>query len=533
MLKLELTNALGQVKEAETLVLKVVENRNKIEGVHRDSIGMLCSTGLQRGLILSTKWHTSNPTMCLHLLGFHNFKEYKVYCSCLFPELKMTYGKSQSDAITEWEKCTMIKLRMRRGLTLEVIGAIWNRSRCIIGVYIKDWSIRWEVAGSYLSDLDITQEYLDAERPQIFRDADQDRVAILVDGKDFMVDDPKKNSAMKRAMWSDKVHHAAARIITWSTPAGLTVEHSPLFMGRATESAIVSLWGSYHSTVPLSKVPAERPPTLRAIKTEKYEEKGSLSAVVKEGRNNGDNIEYDQNVDNVDDDDELAEEQADNVSPAASINLTARGIKFLERMRERQSESKPCKKYSAHAIEEFNKVLQRSGPNQSSTTKLDQLSIHESLHQAYKKGDIQKCQLSFYLNEMESTRATMILHLKGDAGSQLMPVLYTKLAKIPAGGTVLADRGFYYDAPSYPNVNAQVTPHFLTGRDQFESKEISCDLVTCRLRWSSEAVFSRVTDHSALTDVIPYSYFSIMGAMIEWGHAHANLMQPFNKPKNY
>jgi hypothetical protein len=60
-------------------------------------------------------------------------------------------------------------------------------------------------------------------------------------GKDFMIDDPKKNSAMKRACWSDKVHHAAARIITWSTPAGLTVEHSPLYMARATVTAIDSI----------------------------------------------------------------------------------------------------------------------------------------------------------------------------------------------------------------------------------------------------------------------------------------------------
>ena len=35
------------------------------------------------------------------------------------------------------------------------------------------------------------QEYLDTERPQIFRDAAQDIVAILVDGKDLTIDDPK------------------------------------------------------------------------------------------------------------------------------------------------------------------------------------------------------------------------------------------------------------------------------------------------------------------------------------------------------
>ena len=178
-------------------------------------------------------------------------------------------------------------------------------------------------------------------------------------------------------------------------------------------------------------------------------------------------------------------------------------------------------------------MLKKAGPNQSSTTKLDQLNVHESLHKAYQKGDIQKCQLSFYLNVMEPLRARMLKHLNGEAGDDAVPVVYTRLAKIPVGGTVLADRGFYFDAPSYPNVNAQVTPHFLSGRDQFESKEISSDLITCRLRWSSEAVFSRVTDHNALTDVIPYSYFSIMSAMTEWGHAHANLVQPFNQPLNY
>ena len=127
-------------------------------------------------------------------------------------------------------------------------------------------------------------------------------------------------------------------------------------------------------------------------------------------------------------------------------------------MLDRQSEDKPGKKYSAEAIVEFNKILLRSGPNQSSTTKLDQLKIHQSLHLAYKKGDLRKCLLSYYLNEMEQTRLCMMSHLMGEAGDEGPPVLYTRLAKIPVGGTVLADRGFYFDAPSYPNVNGQVTP---------------------------------------------------------------------------
>ena len=88
---------------------------------------------------------------------------------------------------------------------------------------------------------------------------------------------------------------------------------------------------------------------------------------------------------------------------------------------------------------------------------------------------------AYYLKNNEAMRCDMLRHLRGEAGQNMPPMVLTRLAKIPVGGTVLADRGFYFDAPSYPNVNAQITPHFLTGRDQFEEDEISSDLVTCRL----------------------------------------------------
>ena len=134
---------------------------------------------------------------------------------------------------------------------------------------------------------------------------------------------------------------------------------------------------------------------------------------------------------------------------------------------------------------------------------------------------------------MHPLRTEMLQDLHGEAGENVPPYLMTRLAKIPPGYTVLVDRGFYFDAPSYPNVNAQITPHFLTSREQFESDEVSRDSITCRLRWSSEAIFSRVTDHEVLTDVVLFSHFSILASAIHWGHAHANLMQPFNSPVNY
>jgi hypothetical protein len=228
-----------------------------------------------------------------------------------------------------------------------------------------------------------------------------------------------------------------------------------------------------------------------------------------------------------------ANEMPPDVDTVPSVKFRGRSESFLVRSRDRERRTLSGKKYSATKVGDMTSYLSRRGPNESSTRKYEQLVMHEKLHVAYMTGTLSNCILAYYLKKMEPLRREMMRHLVGNAGEDVPPMLLTRLAKIPVGYTVLADRGFYYDAPSYPNVNAQITPHFITGRDQFEVDEISNDLVTCRLRWSSEALFSRVTDQEALTDVIPYDYFTTVESMIKWGHAHANLMQPFNKPIDY
>mmetsp|Transcript_127 Transcript_127/g.151 ORF Transcript_127/g.151 Transcript_127/m.151 type:complete len:776 (-) Transcript_127:6-2333(-) len=536
----ETSDNLDEFTAANTL-FKEAEDDNK---------KMMSRSGLTRFNILNEDWHANNPLMSQHIFGFHTFYEFRVYCRCLFPDMDQdlcTYEGMMNDTpITEFEKCTMVLIRMRRKMTLETIALIFNRDRTSVGRFIMSWAPRWETVGTYLSDLDINEKYLKQERPQIFTDAGQDKIAIIVDGKDFMIHDLKSNSALKKAAWSDKTHHTSLRIITWSTAMGLSPYHSPLYLGRATESAIIALCGSYHSTVPLNQVLEDQESPEKFIKTENYQEKNpNLNNIVKENQQINNSKEFDEEDESEDDDDvdhndlrnveiddELEEAKLGNEN--GSINLTKWGEDFLDTMRQRVDRGqKSGKKYSAEKIIDCNKLLLKGGPNSSNKEKLKQLTIHEALHQSYENDEIRKCQLSYYLKAIEPLRGEMLRHLKGQGGNDTPPIVYTNLAKIPVGMAVLADRGFYFDAPSYPNVNAQITPHFLTGRDQFESSEINKDLVTCRLRWSSEAVFSRITDLEALNDVIPYSYFSILCAMIEWGHARANLMQPFNEPTDY
>ena len=92
------------------------------------------------------------------------------------------------------------------------MSLIFSRNRTTVGVYVTFGAAKWGEAGEHLSILELTKEYLDHERPQIFTDANHQSVAALVNGKDFMTADPKQNSAIKKGMWSDKINHAGVRI---------------------------------------------------------------------------------------------------------------------------------------------------------------------------------------------------------------------------------------------------------------------------------------------------------------------------------
>jgi hypothetical protein len=77
-----------------------------------------------------------------------------------------------------------------------------------------------------------------------------------------------------------------------------------------------------------------------------------------------------------------------------------------------------------------------------------------------------------------------------------------------------------------------LTPHFLQPkkRDQFDSKEVAADQEMSMLRYTSETVFSRLTDEKILTDVVPRSVFSIFTHAYDWACGAANLCKPFSHP---
>ena len=103
------------------------------------------------------------------------------------------------------------------------------------------------------------------------------------------------------------------------------------------------------------------------------------------------------------------------------------------------------------------------------------------------------------------------------------------LKKCPQGWYMLSDRGFFDTARFYPNMNHQKTPKFLGGRKQFTEGEVSSDRRICKLRYTCEVAFSRVTKTRALRDVISNDFFQHLDSMNHWAHATINLNKPLMK----
>ena len=101
-----------------------------------------------------------------------------------------------------------------------------------------------------------------------------------------------------------------------------------------------------------------------------------------------------------------------------------------------------------------------------------------------------------------------------------------KALDIPRDKKIIGDRGFANIAHLLMRWNACITPGFLKGRSCFASDEVQQDYVYCRLRYSNEVGFSRLTDESALKDRVAYSFFPILQHIADWGCANINIGKP-------
>mmetsp|Transcript_33508 Transcript_33508/g.67613 ORF Transcript_33508/g.67613 Transcript_33508/m.67613 type:complete len:393 (-) Transcript_33508:1234-2412(-) len=231
------------------------------------------------------------------------------------------------------------------------------------------------------------------------------------------------------------------------------------------------------------------------------------------------------------------EEEEDGKDPIDEIGLVEDMIE-LARIRAEQGDQPDsttyAHKFSNDAIDEYKKEVLSGlgGPEKSLEAAKEQLKLHERLDELYRTNKLKPDCLGHYLNASRNARKRWLPQLNllsAQPGLRredfTMPA--SRLAKIPAGWSILADKGFVDCGPFYPNLNHHFTPYFLEGRSQFDRDEISEDRRKCQLRYTSETVFSRVTNFKALRDRVPYGFFSHLNDIHSLALGMANLCEPF------
>ena len=211
--------------------------------------------GVCRHSLCSPDWHAKNPDAAKEFFGFDTWDETQYHMWAFWPDLQAPDRREgrpydPGSKHTPFERALVTKMRMHRSFTRKCLAMMWGVSTTSIARYVKEWAPMWGEVGEMLSILEVSEDYLEQSLPRNFRGSGLERVMGLADGKDYMCETDRAHTAVSRAMRSNKVHASALRCITWSTPSGLTFEHTDLFFGRVSEKRLVQLWGDRFKNCP-------------------------------------------------------------------------------------------------------------------------------------------------------------------------------------------------------------------------------------------------------------------------------------------
>jgi len=128
----------------------------------------------------------------------------------------------------------------------DVIGVLFGiKSTTTVSNYIKKWMHLLGECGDMLSSFlpFMDESSFEALEPESYIDMDLRKIGALVDGKDFLSETVRSDRVLNCALASNKMHHSAFRLLTWSLPCGAVIARTPALFGRASEKAIMSTWG--------------------------------------------------------------------------------------------------------------------------------------------------------------------------------------------------------------------------------------------------------------------------------------------------
>ena len=139
---------------------------------------------------------------------------------------------------------------MHRAWPLKIIGLALCRKKSVMHKIITEHTKQWGIAGKMFSYLSFDEEFLVQTYPTRYKRCGLEKIAALVDGKDFLAHVTRASSACGRAMHSNKMSAPAFRILTWTLPGGLCFYHTELFGARLSEERLLALYAKRLDVLP-------------------------------------------------------------------------------------------------------------------------------------------------------------------------------------------------------------------------------------------------------------------------------------------
>jgi len=389
-------------------------------------------------------------------------------------------------------------------------------------------------------------------------------VAALADGKDYLMHVVRKLRGAQRFFVSSKMHAIAARDVTLTTPAGLCFEYTKLFGAKLTESNCQKIWGSdgdkYAPVEEWKDVAKEDGVAEARLKQEtllsnvtKYSEvvqtrlqEEITEMEMEQGEEEGGDLNPDEIMVNIDVDSNATTNAASSDGKTNAVPVVELACKWFDERRAivdndtSQEGEGTSPTISREMLEANAKRALRWGVNSSGLEKLKQMEAQERLHRSYESGAIKKCMLSYHLLVTKMDRMKLLRFFGSDLAdgeaapaAEDLPKIALRLAKVPAGMSLLCDKGFERDSRHYPKFNRILTPMLLRKMKyagyRFSKGQVRLNREKCKLRYSSEVAFSSALREEGLVDVIPYGLIYILPHIHSWGHAVINLKHP-SKP---
>lgn len=220
----------------------------RIEFTSKDWFDESC--GLRNRRLFSWYGYNGQNMKWRQLMTLLTKVHFKSHDGMQFPTAEQRKMRCRGVQLTNLEKCLLTKMFLTTGLTFTKLADLWGCDEKTVRRAVKYWEPLWNEVSLKYCRLLVWDDYLKACQPDGWSRRYKHPISHMTDGSVVASNTPRKSSILGRLMSNNKINHCGALGITMSTPIGCGFLCMPLYCGRLSEVAYMSLHQRWFDIIP-------------------------------------------------------------------------------------------------------------------------------------------------------------------------------------------------------------------------------------------------------------------------------------------